>query len=44
MRLLLSDQPVAVQGPLAVTYTPLADRWSLSGDASVNYMMTVERA
>ncbi len=44
VRLFLSAEPVAVQGPFGVTYTPLADRWSLSGDASVNYMMTVERA
>ncbi len=44
VRLFLSAEPVAVQGPFGVAYTPLADRWSLSQDASVNYMMTVERA
>ncbi len=44
VRLFLSAEPVAVQGPFGVAYAPLADRWSLSRDASVNYMMTVERA
>ena len=34
---------MAVQGPFGGNYNPLADRWSLSQDASVNYMMTVER-
>ena len=44
VRLFLSPEPVAVQGPFGVGYNPLADRWSLGRDASVNYMMTVERA
>ncbi|WP_174300712.1 bifunctional 2-polyprenyl-6-hydroxyphenol methylase/3-demethylubiquinol 3-O-methyltransferase UbiG [Caulobacter sp. S45] len=44
VRLFLSSEPVAVQGPFGVAYSPLADRWSLSQDTSVNYMMTVERA
>ena len=44
LRLFLSAEPVAVHGPFGVAYAPLADRWSLSADASVNYMMTVERA
>jgi 2-polyprenyl-6-hydroxyphenyl methylase / 3-demethylubiquinone-9 3-methyltransferase len=43
IRLFLSAEPVAVQGPFGVSYHPLSDRWSLSRDASVNYMMTVER-
>ena len=43
LRLFLSTEPVAVQGPFGVVYNPLADRWSLGRDASVNYMMTVER-
>ena len=43
IRLFLSSEAVAVQGPFGVSYNPLADRWSLSADASVNYMMTVER-
>ena len=43
VRLFLSGEPVAVQGPFGVAYAPLADRWSLSDDASVNYMMTVAR-
>ena len=40
----LSPEPVTVRGPVGVTYSPLADRWSLSADAAVNYMMVVERA
>ncbi len=43
IRLFLSTEAVAVQGPFGVSYNPLADRWSLGPDASVNYMMTVER-
>jgi 2-polyprenyl-6-hydroxyphenyl methylase/3-demethylubiquinone-9 3-methyltransferase len=43
VRLFLSTEPVAVHGPFGVAYNPLADRWSLGRDASVNYMMTVER-
>ena len=44
VRLFLSAEPVAVHGPYGVAYNPLADRWSLGRDASVNYMMTVERS
>ncbi|HEY3814805.1 MAG TPA: bifunctional 2-polyprenyl-6-hydroxyphenol methylase/3-demethylubiquinol 3-O-methyltransferase UbiG [Caulobacteraceae bacterium] len=43
LRAFLDDEPVEVQGPFGVSYNPLADRWSLSGDAGVNYMMTVTR-
>ena len=32
-----------VLGPFGVTYNPLTGRWSQSGDADVNYMMTVTR-
>ncbi len=40
----LEGQPVTVEGPFGVSYHPLSDRWSLSGDTEVNYMMTVGRA
>ena len=43
LRAFLGGEPVTVQGPVGVTYDPLADRWSLSADAAVNYMMVVER-
>ena len=43
LRAFLSEEPVEVQGPVGVTYDPLADRWSLSGDAAVNYMIVVSR-
>ena len=43
VRLFLSSEPVAVQGPFGVAFNPLNGRWSLSPDAGVNYMMTVER-
>jgi len=36
----LAPEPVEVQGPFGVSYNPLADRWSLSADSGVNYMMT----
>jgi 2-polyprenyl-6-hydroxyphenyl methylase / 3-demethylubiquinone-9 3-methyltransferase len=43
IRLFLSTEPVAVHGPFGVVFHPLGGRWSLGEDASVNYMMTVER-
>ena len=43
VRLFLSSEPVAVKGPYGVAFNPLNGRWSLSTDAGVNYMMTVER-
>ena len=39
----LEGHPYDVEGPFGVAYDPLADRWSLSGDTGVNYMMTVAR-
>jgi 2-polyprenyl-6-hydroxyphenyl methylase/3-demethylubiquinone-9 3-methyltransferase len=38
----LAGEPVDVVGPFGVGFEPLSGRWSLSGDSSVNYMMTVE--
>lgn len=43
IRLMLSEEPVAVSGPFGLTYNPLADRWSESRDAAVNYMMVATR-
>ena len=43
IRLFLSSEPVAVQGPFGVVFNLLTGRWSLGSDAGVNYMMTVER-
>ena len=43
LRGFLANEPVIVQGPVGVVYAPLGDRWALSGDASVNYMMVVSR-
>jgi 2-polyprenyl-6-hydroxyphenyl methylase/3-demethylubiquinone-9 3-methyltransferase len=43
LRSFLDGEPVDVQGPFGVSYNPLADRWSISGDSAVNYMMTVTR-
>jgi 2-polyprenyl-6-hydroxyphenyl methylase/3-demethylubiquinone-9 3-methyltransferase len=37
----LEGESVLVEGPFGVAYNPLADRWSLSADTDVNYMMTV---
>jgi len=39
----LEGEPVRVEGPFGVSYDPLSGRWSQSGDAQVNYMMTVKR-
>ena len=43
VRLFLSSEPVAVEGPFGVTYNPLSARWSLGRDADVNYMMVANR-
>lgn len=44
LRGFLAGAPVTVEGPFGIAYNPLADRWSLSDDAGVNYMMTVGRS
>jgi len=38
----LEPEGYRVNPPIGVSYNPIADRWTLSDDASVNYMMTVE--
>src|SRR5690606_10503947 len=43
LRGFLDGEPFDVQGPFGVSYDPLGDRWSLSDDVGVNYMMTVTR-
>ncbi len=43
IRLMLSQEPVAVSGPFGLVYSPLTDRWSESADAGVNYMMVATR-
>jgi 2-polyprenyl-6-hydroxyphenyl methylase/3-demethylubiquinone-9 3-methyltransferase len=43
IRLMLSGEPLAVEGPFGVAYNPLTDRWSESSDADVNYMMVAAR-
>lgn len=39
----LTAEGLSVAAPLGVSYTPLLDRWSLSGDTAVNYMMVATR-
>ena len=39
IRLMLSGEPLSVHGPYGLAYDPLADRWSETDDAAVNYMM-----
>jgi len=39
----LDGEHVAVEGPFGVSFSPLTGRWSQSGDANVNYLMTVTR-
>jgi 2-polyprenyl-6-hydroxyphenyl methylase/3-demethylubiquinone-9 3-methyltransferase len=43
VRLFLSPEPVAVEGPVGVVFEPLANRWRQSADTSVNYMMLVKK-
>jgi 2-polyprenyl-6-hydroxyphenyl methylase/3-demethylubiquinone-9 3-methyltransferase len=44
VRAFLGPTPVEVQGPFGVSYNPLTDRWALSDDSGVNYMMTATKA
>ncbi len=39
----LEGEGLRVEGPIGVSFNPLADAWSLGSDASVNYMMTAQR-
>lgn len=43
IRAMLSQEPLAVQGPFGVAYDPLNDRWTLGADADVNFFMTATR-
>jgi 2-polyprenyl-6-hydroxyphenyl methylase/3-demethylubiquinone-9 3-methyltransferase len=43
LRGFLADEPVEVDGPVGVVFSPLSGRWSQSSDTDVNYMMTVKR-
>ena len=43
IRLMLSEEPVAVTGPYGLAYNPLTDRWSETRDADINYMMIATR-
>ncbi len=39
----LEQEGLSVEGPFGVSYRPLMDRWALSRDTAVNYMMTAAR-
>lgn len=40
----LSIEPsLNIEGPIGVSYNPLFDKWSLSNDASMNYMFVIRR-
>jgi 2-polyprenyl-6-hydroxyphenyl methylase/3-demethylubiquinone-9 3-methyltransferase len=43
IRAFLDGEPVTVEGPFGVSFSPLTGKWSRSGDADVNYMMTVTK-
>jgi 2-polyprenyl-6-hydroxyphenyl methylase/3-demethylubiquinone-9 3-methyltransferase len=43
LRGFLAGEPVTVDGPFGVVFDPITGRWSQSGDADVNYMMTVTK-
>ena len=43
IRLMLSEEPVAVSGPYGLVYDPFTDRWSESDDAGINYLMVATR-
>jgi len=43
LRGFLAGEPVVVDGPFGVVFSPLSGRWSPSHDCDINYMMTVTR-
>lgn len=43
LRGFLDGQPVEVEGPFGVSFSPLSGRWTRSSDCDVNFMMTVKR-
>lgn len=43
IRQMLAAEPVTVSGPFGLAYNPLADRWSESDDADVNFLMVATR-
>ena len=43
IRLMLSQEPVAVTGPFGLALNPLTGRWSESEDVGINYMMIATR-
>ena len=43
-RITCSDNKLAITEQAGVVYSPFADRWSLSSDMDVNYMVVAEGA
>ncbi len=43
LRGFLAAEPVTVDGPYGVVFSPLTGKWTESSDVAVNYMMTVVR-
>jgi len=43
VRAYLASEPVEIGGPFGVNFNPLTGVWSQSGDADINYMMTVTK-
>ena len=41
-RIIWSDNKLAITEQTGVVYSPFADRWSLSSDMDVNYMVVAE--
>ena len=39
----LAGEPLDVQGPFGVSFSPLSGQWRLSADTAINYMMTVTK-
>jgi 2-polyprenyl-6-hydroxyphenyl methylase / 3-demethylubiquinone-9 3-methyltransferase len=39
----LAGEDLEVGGPFGVAFDPLSGRWSLAGDARINYMMTIAK-
>lgn len=43
LAVLREDETLEINGPIGVSYNPLFDKWSLTEDVSMNYMMVASR-
>ncbi len=43
LRSFVTDQNLAIEGPIGISFDPLSGRWSVASETDVNYMMVITR-